>query len=53
VGLGAHEARQAVDEAQILAHLEALVKGIDVAQVAAGDDDPVWHLQQMSKEHLA
>ena len=27
------------------AHLETLVEGVDVAQVAAGDDDPVGHLQ--------
>ena len=33
-----------VDEAHVHAHLEALVEGIDVAQVASWNDDPVWNL---------
>ncbi len=33
-----------VNEAHVLAHLEALVEGVDVAQVATWDDDPVRHL---------
>ena len=37
-------ARHLVDEAHFLAHLETLVEGIDVAQVASRDDDPVGHL---------
>ncbi len=41
--LRADQARHAVHEAQVAAHLEALVKGVDVAQVAARDDDPVRH----------
>ena len=51
VGLRAHQARQPVDEPQVLAHLEALVEGVDVAQVAARDDDPVRHLPQSSSHH--
>mmetsp|Transcript_16115 Transcript_16115/g.40127 ORF Transcript_16115/g.40127 Transcript_16115/m.40127 type:complete len:304 (-) Transcript_16115:793-1704(-) len=43
-GLRHHQARQLVHQAQVLAHLEALVEGVDVAQVAARDDDPVGHL---------
>ena len=31
-----------------MAHLEALVKGVDVAQIASGDDHPVRYLQQHS-----
>ena len=44
VGLGTHHPGHLVDEAHLLAHLEALVEGIDVAQVASRDDDPVGHL---------
>lgn len=42
--LGTHHPGHLVDEAHLLAHLEALVEGIDVAQVASRDDDPVGHL---------
>ncbi len=42
--LRADHARHLVDEAHFLAHLEALVEGVDVAQVASWDDDPVGHL---------
>ena len=42
--LRADHARHLVDEAHFLAHLEALVEGVDVAQVASRDDDPVRHL---------
>ena len=44
VRLGTHHPGHLVDEAHLLAHLEALVEGIDVAQVAPRDDDPVGHL---------
>ena len=44
LGLGADHAGHAGDEAQVAAHLEALVEGVDVAQVASWDDDPVRHL---------
>ena len=43
--LRADEAGHPVGEAQVVAHLEALVKGIDVAQVASRDDHPVRHLR--------
>lgn len=33
-----------VDEPHLHAHLEALVEGIDVAQVASRNDDPVGYL---------
>ena len=42
--LCAHETGHAICEAQLHAHLEALVEGVDVAQVASRDDDPVRHL---------
>ena len=42
--LSADQARHSVCESQFHAHLEALVEGIDVAQVAPGNDDPVRHL---------
>ncbi len=42
--LCANHARHLVDEAHFLAHLETLVEGVDVAQVASRDDDPVRHL---------
>lgn len=37
-------ARDAVYEAELLAHLEALEEGVHVAEVAARDDHPVGHL---------
>ncbi len=42
--LCADHARHLVDEAHVLAHLEPLVEGVDIAQVASWDDDPVGHL---------
>lgn len=42
--LRTHHARHPVDEAHVQAHLEALVEGINVAQVASRNDDPVRHL---------
>lgn len=42
--LRADEARDAVDQPEVLAHLEPLVEGVDVPEVAARDDDPVGHL---------
>lgn len=42
--LGAHKPRHPVSQSQVVAHLEALVEGVDVAQVAPGDDHPVGHL---------
>ena len=44
VGLSADHAGHLVDEPHFHAHLEALVEGIDVAQVASRDDDPVRNL---------
>lgn len=44
VCLRADHARHLVDEAHVLAHLEALVEGVDVAQVTSWDDDPVGDL---------
>lgn len=42
--LCADHARHLGNEAHFLAHLEALVEGVDVTQVASRDDDPVRHL---------
>lgn len=44
VCLCTHHPGHFADEAHVHAHLEALVKGVDVAQVASWDDDPVGHL---------
>lgn len=44
VCLGTHHPGHLVDEAHVHTHLEALVEGVDVAQVASWDDDPVGHL---------
>ncbi len=42
--LRADEAGHAVCEAEVVAHLEAFVESVDVAQVASRDDHPVGHL---------
>lgn len=42
VCLRTHHPRHLVDEPHVHAHLETLIEGIDVAQVAAWDDHPVW-----------
>mmetsp|Transcript_26496 Transcript_26496/g.44362 ORF Transcript_26496/g.44362 Transcript_26496/m.44362 type:complete len:543 (+) Transcript_26496:450-2078(+) len=44
LGLRDDHARDAVYEAEILAHLEALEEGVHVAEVSARDDHPVGHL---------
>lgn len=44
VCLCTHHPGHFADEAHVHAHLEALVEGVDVAQVASWDDDPVGHL---------
>jgi hypothetical protein len=36
-----HQARHPVNHSQVLAHLEALVEGVDVAQVAPRDNHPL------------
>ena len=41
LGLGHADAGQRRDDAQLLHHRQARAQGADVAQVAAGDDDPV------------
>ena len=43
VGLRTDHAGHLVDQAHVHAHLEALVEGIDVPQVASGNDHPVGH----------
>mmetsp|Transcript_15533 Transcript_15533/g.43465 ORF Transcript_15533/g.43465 Transcript_15533/m.43465 type:complete len:247 (+) Transcript_15533:180-920(+) len=44
LGLSHHHAGDTVNKAEVLGHLEALVEGVDVAEVAARDDDPLGHL---------
>ena len=44
MSLSAHHPGHLVYEAHVLAHLEALVESVDVAQVASWNDDPVRHL---------
>ena len=43
VRLGTDHTGHPVDETHVHAHLEALVEGVDVAQVAARDDNPIGH----------
>ena len=47
--LRADQAGHPVGEAELVAHLEALVEGVDVAQVAAGDDHPVGDLRMAAR----
>ena len=42
--LSTHKAGHAIGEAQLHAHLEALVEGIYVTQITPRYDDPIWHL---------
>lgn len=42
--LCADQAGHAICQTQFHAHFETLVEGIDVAQVATGNNDPVGHL---------
>ena len=44
VCLCTHHPGHSADEAHVHAHLEAFVEGVDVAQIASRDDDPVRHL---------
>ena len=44
LGLRHDDARQLLDEAEVAHHQQALAERADVAEVAAGDDDPVRHL---------
>src|SRR5206468_4134810 len=43
LGLREADPRQLVDEAELLHHQEPLAERVDVAEVAAGDHDPVRH----------
>lgn len=38
-----HHAGHSVDETHVHAHLEALVEGVDVAEVSSRNDDPVGY----------
>lgn len=42
--LSTNKAGHPVRQTKVLAHLKSLVEGIDISQIAARDDDPIWYL---------
>ena len=50
-GIDHRQPRDAVDQAQLVQLVEGLAEGAGVAQVAAGDDDPVGHFPAQAFQH--
>ena len=50
-GVDHRQPRHAVDQAQLVQLVEGLAEGAGVAQVAAGDDDPVGHFPAEALQH--